>query len=284
VIALDQAAPQIGQISFFSLLCASVVVKLLNGFLMTRRNLFVANWKMHKTIAEALEYFRKFLPLVHPKVAADVYLAPAFTAIYALVQAARSSNVLIGAQNMSEHAEGAFTGEISAAMLLEAGAQFVILGHSERRRIFREEDALINRKVALAIKSGLIALLCIGETQEERSAGKTISVIERQLAEGLKGIESKSIFKLTLAYEPVWAIGNGRAATPQDAEEVQAFARQFIADKWGSEAASQIRILYGGSVNAQNAKKFLMEEDIDGLLVGGASLDAASFSDIINLN
>lgn len=250
-----------------------------------RTPLFVANWKMNKTIPEALDYAKKFLMLLEPTTS-DVFIAPPFTAIEPLSSYFyhAESKVVVGAQNMSDLLDGAFTGEISASMLIDAGAKFVILGHSERRRYFKESHDFINRKAALALNSGLSAIVCTGETKDERAQGLTHDVILKQLSEGLKRIMADEASSLILAYEPIWAIGNSQAATPEDAQAVQAFVRSWVKSQWGEKLAQQIRIVYGGSVTAENAKEFLMEKDIDGLLVGGASLDPKSFSDIINLN
>lgn len=244
---------------------------------MKRQHLFAANWKMYKTVAESVEYFRQFQQLIHTE--ADIYIAPPFTAIYSLSELAKETKIKVGAQNMNDAEEGAITGEISARMLVEAGASFVLLGHSERRRLFHEENSLINRKIQLAMQNNLEVLLCIGETHEEKFGGQTQSVIERQLSEALKNIES--VARVTIAYEPVWAIGNGHAATPYDAEEVHQFVRKWLENRWTE--SSQVRILYGGSVNAKNAAEFLKEKNIDGLLVGSASLNPQSFSEIVNL-
>lgn len=251
-----------------------------------KRHLFAANWKMYKTIKQAVTYLHELTALIAQKQANDIYIAAPFTAIntLALEEQKLKSSIKIGAQNMSDLLEGALTGEISASMLIEAGAQFVILGHSERRRIFHEDNAFINKKVNLAFQAGLQPLLCIGETAEERKTGMTESVLETQLAEGLSGIKKEFGKNLIIAYEPVWAIGNGHAATPSDAEKSQLFIRKWLEKNWGSETAANIRILYGGSINSGNAKEFLKEKNIDGLLVGGASLTPKSFSDIINLN
>lgn len=246
---------------------------------MKRRHLFAANWKMHKTVAEAVQYFQEFEQLIHSESAADIYIAPSFISLYPLAQLAKNSSLVIGAQNMNDAEEGAFTGEISAKMLVEAGARFVILGHSERRRLYREDNSLINRKIHLAMQNNLEVLLCIGETSEERFSGNTNQIIEKQLAECLQGV---NVNRLTVAYEPVWAIGNGHAATPSDAEDVHRFIRDWLASKWG-DISQKTRILYGGSVNAKNAADFLKEKDIDGLLVGSASLSPQSFSEIVNL-
>lgn len=243
---------------------------------MERRHLFAANWKMHKTVEEAVSYFQEFKQLIHTD--ADIYIAPAFTALFSLAQLARNTRVLVGAQNMNDVEEGAFTGEISVRMLKEAGASFVILGHSERRRNYGEENSLINRKIHLALQNNLEVLLCVGETAAERSSGKTQAIIENQLQECLSGVAKDA--KITVAYEPVWAIGNGHAATPNDAQEMHQCIRKWLD---GKNLGQRTRILYGGSVNAKNALEFLKEKDIDGLLVGSASLNPQSFSEIVNL-
>lgn len=249
-----------------------------------RKHLYIANWKMHKTITEAIDYLQVFNPLIHAS--ADIYLAAPFTAIHALSQEVKRLHapVRIGAQNMADEPKGAFTGEVSVSMLVEAGAQFVILGHSERRLLYFEDNAIINRKVHLALNANLPVIYCIGETQEERTACKMKEVLKKQLKEGLSGIKIENAANITIAYEPVWAIGNGQAATPKDAEEMQEFIRTQIAELWNEEIAIKMRILYGGSINTSNAAGFLEEKDIDGLLVGGASLDPRSFSEITNLN
>lgn len=253
-----------------------------------KSHLFAANWKMHKTVNEALDYLHELRPLLHPKHSAKVYIAAPFTALKPLAEETKKEQgafpIAIGAQNMSDHLEGAFTGEISAAMLMEIGVKFVILGHSERRRFFHEKDDLIHRKVSLAFNAGLQPLLCIGETAEERKAGKTEEILEKQLSECLKEIKKELGQKLIIAYEPVWAIGNGHAATPQDAEKSHHFIRDWLGKNWDALTAEKVSILYGGSVNGTNAKDFLKEKNIDGLLIGGASLTPHSFSEIINLN
>ena len=245
---------------------------------MTRQNIFAANWKMHKTRAEAEDFIQALAPAVQGS-QATVFVAPPSTALDATAQAAAGSNIAVGAQNMHDADNGAFTGEVSATMLLDAGARFVILGHSERRHVFAEDDAFINRKVLKAIETGLTAVFCVGETQEQRDAGETESVLRQQLEQGLEGLGS--LEGVVVAYEPVWAIGTGKTATPALAQEAHAFCRQVLHNSFGGQA-DDVSILYGGSVKPDNVTNLMQEADIDGALVGGASLDATSFSQIIN--
>ncbi len=233
----------------------------------------IGNWKMHKTSVEAQKYIKTFLPLVtHAK--ADIGLAVPFTMLESLV----GCGIKIGAQNMHDAEEGAFTGEISARMLKSAGATFVLLGHSERRTIFGESNAFIHKKLVRALLEGLAPVLCIGETLEEREGKKTEKVLAAQLEQCLSGLEKHALEKCTLAYEPVWAIGTGKSATPEIANDAHTFVRTFIQKTWGCT----LPILYGGSVTGQNARALLSMKNIDGALVGGASLDPHSFSEIIN--
>lgn len=246
------------------------------------RHLFAANWKMCKTVSETVNYFSEFKALIQDLNRADIYIAPSYTAIYSLSEIAKNTPIRIGAQNMSDAAEGPYTGEISAKMLLETGASFVILGHSERRRLYHEDNKQIQKKIFLALQYNLDVILCVGETSEERFSGNTNKVIEKQLEECLEDLDETKLKKLTIAYEPVWAIGNGHAATPVDAERVHQFIRNWLEYKWRGKAYG-IRILYGGSVNEKNASDFLNEKDINGLLVGTASLNPKTFSEIVNL-
>jgi triosephosphate isomerase len=232
--------------------------------------IFAGNWKMHKTISEAVSYLRELLACEFASNSL-LYIAPPFTAIHAFSQFAKESPVLVGGQNMHDAEKGAFTGEISASMLLEAGAEFVILGHSERRQIFDESSEFINRKVKRALDKGLQPIFCFGETLEQRERGEAFQVLEKQILEGLKDV--KDLKNMIFAYEPVWAIGTGVSATPEQAQEVHAFCRKLIAGEWGSAVAEKTAILYGGSVKTANAKALIQELDIDGFLVGGASLD-----------
>jgi triosephosphate isomerase len=246
-----------------------------------KQPLLVGNWKMYKTIEEAVA-FVKNLVQVAEKSPADIYLAVPFTAIKPVSDAAKETKIQIGAQNMNDAAEGAFTGEIAGKMLKDAGATFVILGHSERRRLFHESDEFINRKVKRALLDGLQPILCIGETLEQRESGQTEEVLASQLTSCLDGIKTDQLVPLTLAYEPVWAIGTGRNATADIAEHAHSFCRNWLAMAHGEEVANQMRIIYGGSVNPENAKYLIQESDIDGLLIGGASLFLDSFIKIVN--
>ncbi|MFN0064974.1 MAG: triose-phosphate isomerase [Chlamydiales bacterium] len=243
--------------------------------------MIIGNWKMYKTVGEALRFVQTLAPLVE-KSQAQVGLAVPFTVLYPLSHLLREMEVSIkvGAQNMSDNAEGAFTGEISGRMLVDSGAQFVLIGHSERRHIFHESNPFINRKVRLALQEELPVILCIGETLAEREKGAVESVLTKQILESLEGVDNLAL--ITLAYEPVWAIGTGKVAHPDDAQKVHHFCRKTIANKWGDKAANGMVIQYGGSVKPENASKILAEEDVDGLLVGGASLSPDSFSQIIN--
>lgn len=243
--------------------------------------IIAGNWKMYKTIEDAVAFIEELKPLIKNS-AAKIYLAAPFTAIKSVVDAAKESHLVIGAQNMNDASEGAFTGEIAGKMLKDAGAKFVILGHSERRRLFHETNSLINKKVKRALSDGLQVILCVGETKEEREAEKTHEVLTTQLEEGLSGITSEQAEQIILAYEPVWAIGAIQSASADTAQEAQAFCRKIVSEKWSEKAAEQMVIQYGGSVKPENAKEFLDQPDIDGLLVGGASLSVQDFSKIIN--
>ncbi len=244
--------------------------------------IIAGNWKMHKTIEEGVAFIHELMPLVKNS-PARVYLAVPFTAIKSVSDAAKDShNMTIGAQNMNDASEGAFTGEVAGKMLRDAGAKFVIIGHSERRRLFGETNSLINKKVKRAFLDGLQVILCIGETRDEREAGRTNEVLMVQLREALDGVLVEKLEHLIVAYEPVWAIGATQPAEPSAAEEVQAFCRKFIGEKWGESIAENVVLQYGGSVRAEYAKEFLDQPNIDGLLVGGASLSVQEFSKIIN--
>jgi len=215
---------------------------------------------------------------------ARVLVAPPFVTIPAVAEALRESDVLIGAQNMSDHLSGAFTGEVSAEMLKELGVSVVILGHSERRALYGEKDAFINTKVKLAISQGLEVILCVGETLEEREGGQLETVIKRQVVEGLKNVSEADMAKVTIAYEPVWAIGTGRTATPDDANAVHAFIRSEIAKLYGKSVAESLIIQYGGSVKPSNVKDLMAKEHIDGALVGGAALSLEQFVPIVKFD
>jgi triosephosphate isomerase (TIM) len=246
-----------------------------------RQTVIAGNWKMYKTSATAKSYVDKLVPLV-----ADakplVYLSVAFPLIPFLSQAAQGTNIVIGAQNMHDAEEGAFTGEVSSAMLNDAGAEFVILGHSERRHVFGETSLFVNQKVHRAIKEGLQPMVCIGETQQQREQGLTEKIVKEQLLESLDGITANQLETVIIAYEPVWAIGTGLTATPEQAQISHAFCRDVIRSAWGFEAADVLPILYGGSVKPDNVRHIMEQEDVDGVLVGGASLEADSFAQIVN--
>lgn len=246
--------------------------------------LIIGNWKMHKTLPEASDFVAQFVAAYTPLDNLEVGLAVPYTSIAPLAQLAqdKGSPLLIGAQNMNDCSEGAFTGEVAAAMLKEAGAQFVLLGHSERRRLFGEDDAFINRKVKKAASIGLRPVLCVGETEEEYEEKKTEAVLEQQLTLGLEGIPSTELGNLVIAYEPVWAIGTGRSATPKIAEEAHAFCRSVLVKLLTKTLAKKVPILYGGSVTPSNAASLLEQEEIDGLLIGGASLSLESFLQIVD--
>ena len=237
--------------------------------------ILVANWKMYKTVEEATTFIEKIAAI---PTAAELLLAVPFTAIAPAAKAAAGTHVRIGAQNMNDASEGAYTGEISARMLTEAGATFVIIGHSERRRLFHEDNAFIQRKIKRALESKLQPILCIGETFEEREAGETEAVIRQQLTECLQDIAS--LDTIMIAYEPVWAIGTGKAATAELAEEVHRQIRDVLASLYDEETAAKTALLYGGSATPDNAEKLLSEEDINGLLIGSASLQPESFAKI----
>ncbi len=247
-----------------------------------RRLLIAGNWKMNKTVPEALSLVRELKELVSDVNDRDILVCPPFTALYPVGKELKGSNILLGAQNMFYEEKGAFTGEVSPVMLRDVEASYVILGHSERRHIFGETDDLINKKVISAVKHSLTPILCVGELLEERERGETEAVVERQVREGLKGLSRESEF--VIAYEPVWAIGTGKTATPEQAQEVHKFIRELLSEIFDSEKAERVRILYGGSVKPENAKSLLEMSDIDGALVGGASLKAESFSKIVKFD
>ncbi len=246
---------------------------------MARDLIIVGNWKMYKTTREASAYLEEFLPLIEGA-NAKVFLAVPHTSIATAAKSAKGTPVTIGAQNMNDAREGAFTGEIAALMLKEAGAEFVLLGHSERRHVFGEQNEFIQRKVVRALQDDLTPVLCVGETAAERDDGKTKEVIQNQINECLEAIPKEEAGKLILAYEPVWAIGTGKTATPEMAQEVHAFCRECLTELFGKRKGDLIPILYGGSVNVKNVAVLTAQEDIDGVLVGGASLDPKTLAEI----
>jgi len=243
--------------------------------------LIAGNWKMFKTVHEAVVFVKEFRPLVKDIADVEIVVGPPFTAIHAVAEAARNSNVGVAAQDMHWEREGAFTGEVSAAMIAEAGAEYVIIGHSERRRLFGETDALVNRKTAAAITAGLTPIVFVGETLEERERNETLAILDRQIKDGLDKVTGEQLAELVIAYEPVWAIGTGKNATAAQAGEAHAHIRTRLRQWFGAEAADQCRILYGGSVKPDNIRQLIAEPDVDGALVGGASLDLKSFSEIV---
>jgi triosephosphate isomerase (TIM) len=247
-----------------------------------RRPVIAGNWKMYKTQAETRAYFAAFLPLVERSERCDIVIAPPFTALAAAVEAARGTAIQIAAQNLHWEAEGAFTGEVSAAMLVEAGCRAVIIAHSERRQLFGETDASANKKVKAALGAGLTPILCVGETLAERETGKTEEVLEQQFRGGLAALTGPEFSRIILAYEPVWAIGTGLTATPELAANAHRFLRQKAAAGFTPELAAGLRILYGGSVKPGNIKGLMAQAEIDGALVGGASLEPAAFASIVN--
>jgi triosephosphate isomerase len=247
-----------------------------------RRTLVAGNWKLHKTIAEALALVEGLKAGVAGVTATDVVVAPVFTALDAVGKTLQGSSISLAAQNCYPETKGAFTGEVSPALLRDAGCSYVIVGHSERRHIFRESDAFINLKVKAVIAEEMQAILCVGETLEERNDDKTFQILADQIRKGLDGIPAEGMSRVVIAYEPVWAIGTGKNATPDQAQEVHCFLRNLLAEMYGADTAAHLRILYGGSVKGDNAAELLGQEDIDGALVGGASLKAADFLSIVN--
>jgi triosephosphate isomerase len=247
-----------------------------------RRRVIAGNWKMCKTIAETRAYFSAFLPQVAGSRNCDIVIAPPFTAILAAVEAARNSNVAISAQDVYWEKEGAFTGEISSPMLVEAGCQYVIIGHSERRQFFGETDATVAKKTKAALVAGLTPIVCIGEMLADREANRTEHICRTQFLGSLGALTPEEFSRILIAYEPVWAIGTGRTATPDVAAAVHEFVRRCAAEQFSPSNAANLRILYGGSVKPDNIHGLMAEEQLDGALVGGASLDPNSFAKIVN--
>ena len=243
--------------------------------------LIAGNWKMYKTVNDAVAFVKELRDLVQGVTGVDIVVAPAFTAVHAAADAARNTSISIAAQDLYWEREGAFTGEVSPAMVKEAGAAYAIVGHSERRRLFGETDPIVNRKTLAAIGAGLTPIVCIGETLEEREAREMLAVLDRQIKDGLDQLTAEQIGALVVAYEPVWAIGTGRTATAAQAGEAHAHIRKRLRQWFGADAADACRILYGGSVKPDNIRELIAQEDVDGALVGGASLDVRSFADIV---
>ncbi|HMD52647.1 MAG TPA: triose-phosphate isomerase [Solirubrobacteraceae bacterium] len=247
---------------------------------MARTPLIAGNWKMYKTEREAEEYIQALLPRVSAVDGVDVAICVPFTDLRAMVDSARGSRVEVYAQNMHQEAEGAFTGEVSPAMLGELDVRGVVLGHSERRELFGETDRALALKVPAALEAGLEPILCVGETERERDDDDTDRKLRQQVRDDLAGVPSDRLGEVVIAYEPIWAIGTGRVATPEQAQEAIAFIRALVGDR-SSQAAEEVRVLYGGSVKPENAPELLSLPDVDGALVGGASLDAHGFSEIV---
>ena len=247
-----------------------------------RKPVMAGNWKMFKTRAETRAFFAAFKPLVAAVKDREIVIAPPFTALADAVEGARGSAISIAAQNMHWAPEGAFTGEVSSPMLVETGCRAVIIAHSERRQFCGETNETANRKVKAALGAGLVPILCVGETLPECEAGETCAVLERQFRGSLAALTLAEFSRIIVAYEPVWAIGTGRTATPEIAAEAHGFLRQLAAAAFSPETAAGLRILYGGSVKPDNVKGLMAQADIDGALVGGASLDAGQFASIVN--
>jgi triosephosphate isomerase len=247
-----------------------------------RKPVIAGNWKMHKLIAEAAQSVIALKPLVS-QANCEVIVAPAYPALRVVADRLEGSNIRTAGQDLApELKQGAFTGEVSGEMLRDAGCTHVIIGHSERRQYYAETDELVNQKVRSALSSGLTPIVCVGESLEERDAGRAGEVVERQLEKGLRELTAEELIRIIIAYEPVWAIGTGRTATPDSAQKMHAFIRSRLGELFGQEAATAVRILYGGSVKPDNIAELMREADIDGALVGGASLDPESFARIVN--
>ncbi len=246
-----------------------------------RRPLIAGNWKMYKTCPEAVDTITKLKELVSGVTAVDIMIAPPFTSLSQVAETVAGSNIEVGAQNLSWYDEGAYTGEISGPMIVSTGCAYVIIGHSERRQYFNETDATVNRRIVAAIRHKLVPVFCVGETEAEREADATFSVLDKQVTDGLQDIALEDLTELVIAYEPVWAIGTGKTATSELAQEVHQYLRRQLEKTYGSDFAQSIRILYGGSVKPANIVELMSMADVDGALVGGASLDAETFSQII---
>jgi triosephosphate isomerase len=247
-----------------------------------RRPIIVGNWKMHKTTAEAVTLVKALHASVAQGQDVEIGVAPPYTALMAVAEALRGSAIFVVAQNMHWEPQGAFTGEISAAMLADVGCKRVIIGHSERRQYFAETDATVNRKLKAALNAQLDPILCIGETLDQREDNATFGVLEQQIRQGLAEIPADEMQRIVLAYEPIWAIGTGKTATPMQAQEVHAFIRGLLGTLYGKALADEVRIQYGGSVNAGNIQTLMTQPDVDGALVGGASLETSSFAQIVS--
>ncbi|HET6363798.1 MAG TPA: triose-phosphate isomerase [Nitrospirota bacterium] len=247
-----------------------------------RRPIIAGNWKMNKTTVEARDLASKLIPLIAGIKERDIVLAPPFTALQTVAGVIKGTGIALSAQNLHWEDKGAFTGEISAEMLLDLGCKYVIIGHSERRQFFSENDETVNKKLRQALNKGLLPIVCVGETLKEREAGKANEVIERQVTGALKSVTAAEMQKVIIAYEPVWAIGTGKTATPEQANEIHSFIRNKSEIVYGKEVAGALRIQYGGSVTPENVSTLMAMPDIDGALVGGASLKPESFAALVN--
>jgi triosephosphate isomerase len=252
--------------------------------MLNRRPLIAGNWKMFKTCSEAVETAEQLVKLLAMTSDIDVMIAPPFTALTPVSDVVRGSRVSLGAQNLFWETEGAYTGEISPAMLVSTGCKYVIIGHSERRQYFDETDETVNKKIKAAIKNDLVPVLCVGESEKERESKETFSVLDNQIKKGIDGFSSEDLETLVIAYEPVWAIGTSKTATTDQAQEAHQFLRSVLEKSFGNMLAKSIRILYGGSVKSNNIAELMAMSDIDGALVGGASLDPETFSKIVHFN
>jgi triosephosphate isomerase len=250
----------------------------------SRTPLIAGNWKMHKTGSQAVEAAIQLKRLVEKATNVEVMIAPTFTALYQVAQALKGSTIAVGAQNLFWEKQGAFTGEISPEMLVDAGCSHVIIGHSERRSFFGETDASVNRKIRSAFSADLVPVFCIGETEAQRDAGETFSVLDKQVRDGLKDFVFSDLSGLVVAYEPVWAIGTGKTASKEQAQEAHQYIRSLLDTLFGKPFASAVRILYGGSVKPDNVQALMQMPDVDGALVGGASLDPETFSKLVLYN
>jgi triosephosphate isomerase len=249
----------------------------------TRKPLIAGNWKMYKSVPESIEFANKLIPLVSDS-DIDIMIAPPFTSLFAVSEIIKHSKIDLGAQDIFWEKEGAFTGEISPVMLISAGCRYVIVGHSERRQYFGETDETVNKKLNAVMTSGLIPIMCIGETESQREEGKTFSVLDKQIKKGLEGLTLNKDRMLVIAYEPVWAIGTGKTALPDQVQEVHLYLRKKLEETHGNHNAAAIRLLYGGSVKPDNISELMSLPDVDGALVGGASLNADTFNKIIHFN
>lgn len=246
-----------------------------------RKPIIAGNWKMFKTISEAIELANGLKRALFDIEGVDIIICPPFTALADIAEVIYDSNIQLGAQDMYWDEKGAYTGEISGLMLKDIGVKFIIIGHSERRQLFGEDNKSVNRKVITALKIGLKPIVCVGENLEERQKNKTLAVVKDHIEKGLESLGKEDILNTVIAYEPVWAIGTGKTATPEQAQEVQRFIRSMLSKMYNEDVASRVRIQYGGSVRVDNIKELMQQEDIDGALVGGASLEINSFAEIV---